>query len=96
MFKVLPKFFLKKVSCFPLSATCHGSYRDAGAALEYLDFLDENEPLDGAGVISDDDGSAISLSSDVGLEISRTEHESLAHYTLYCDLYGFSSYYQDF
>ena len=53
------------MSCFPLSATCHGSQRDAEAALEYLDFLDENEPLDGAGVISDDDGSAISLPSDV-------------------------------
>ena len=66
------------MSCFPLSATCQGSHRDAEAALEYVDFLDENEPLDGAGVISDDDGSAISLSSDGGLEISGTEGESEA------------------
>ena len=61
--------------CFPLSATCQGSHRDAEAALEYLDPLDEN---DGAGVISDDDGSAISLPSDGGLEISFTEGESEA------------------
>ena len=46
--------------------------------MEYLDFLDGNEPLDGAGVISDDDGSAISLPSDGGLEISGTEGESEA------------------
>ena len=46
--------------------------------MEYLDFLDENERLDGAGVISDDVGSAISLPSDVGLEISGTEGESEA------------------
>ena len=66
------------MSCFSLSATCHGSHRDAEAALEYLDFLDENEPLDGAGLISDDDGSAILLPSDGGLEISSTEGESKA------------------
>ena len=66
------------MSCFPLSATCHGSHRDAEAALEYLDFLDENEPLDGAGVISDDNCSAMSLASDDGLEISSTEGESEA------------------
>ena len=66
------------MSCFPLSATCQGSQRDAEAALEYLDFFDENGPLDGAGVISDDDGSAISLPSDDGLEISGTEGESEA------------------
>ena len=64
------------MSCFPLSATCHGSH--AEAALEYLDLLDENEPLDGAGVISDDDGSALSLPSDGGFEISGTEGESKA------------------
>ena len=66
------------MSCFPISASCHGSHRDAEAALEYLDFLDEKEPLDGAGVISDDDGSAISLPSDGGLEISGTDGESEA------------------
>ena len=43
--------------------------------MEYLDFLDEKEPLDGAGAISDDDGSAISLPSDGGLEIGGTESE---------------------
>ena len=46
--------------------------------MEYLDFLDENEPLDGVGVISDDDGCDISLPSDVGREISGTEGESEA------------------
>ena len=46
--------------------------------MEYLDFLDENELLDGAGMISDDDGSAISLPSDGGLEISGREGESEA------------------
>ena len=66
------------MSCFPLSAICHGSHRDAEAALEYLDFLDENEPPDGAGVISDNDGSAISLPSDDGLETCATEGESEA------------------
>ena len=66
------------MSCFPFSATCHGSHRNAEAALEYLDFLDENKPLDSTGVISDDEGSAISLQSDVGLEISGTEGESEA------------------
>ena len=39
--------------------------------------LDENEPLDGAGLISDD-GSAISLPSDGRLEISGTGGESEA------------------
>ena len=39
---------------------------------------DENEPLDGAGLISNDDSSAISLPSDGGLEISGTEGESEA------------------
>ena len=66
------------MSCFPLSASCHRSHGDAEEALEYLKFLDENKPLDGAGVISDDDGSAISLPSDDGLEISGTEVESEA------------------
>ena len=66
------------MSCFSLSATCHGSHRNAEAALEYLDFLDKNEPLDSAGLISDDDGRAISLPSDGGLEISDTEGESEA------------------
>ena len=61
-----------------LSASCHGINRDAEAALEYLDFLDENETLDGAGVISDEDDSAISLPSDCGLEISGTDGESEA------------------
>ena len=70
--------FCSKVSCFPLSVICRGSHRDAEAALEYLDFLDENEPLDGAGVISDDNGSAISLPSDGGLEVSGIEGESEA------------------
>ena len=46
--------------------------------MEYLDFLDENEPLGGAGVISNDDGSAISLPGDGGLEISSTKGESEA------------------
>ena len=58
--------------------TCHGSHRDADAALEYLDFLDENELLDGAGLISDDDGSVTLLPSDGGLEIRDTEGESEA------------------
>ena len=58
--------------------TFHESHRDAKAALKYLDFLDENEPLDGAGLISDEDGSAISLPSEVGLEISDIEGESEA------------------
>ena len=66
------------MSCLPLSVACHGSHRDVEAVLEYLDFLDENEPLDGAGVISDDDSSAISIPSDGGLEISGTEGESEA------------------
>ena len=44
----------------------------------YLDIFDENEPLDGAGVISGDNGSAISLPSDGGLKISGTEGESEA------------------
>ena len=70
--------FCSKVSCLPLSATCRGSHRDAEAALEYLNFLDENQPLDGAGVIADDDGSAISLPSDGRLETSGTEGESEA------------------
>ena len=43
-----------------------------------MDFLDEKEPLDDAGVISDDDGSAISLPCDGRLEISGTEGESKA------------------
>ena len=43
-----------------------------------MDFLDEKEPLDDAGVISDEDGSAISLSCDGRLEISGTEGESEA------------------
>ena len=66
------------MSCFLLSATCPRSHRDAEAALEYLDFLDENEPLLGDGMISDDDGSAISLPNDGGLEISGTDGESEA------------------
>ena len=66
------------MSCFPLSATCHRSHRDAEAALEYLDFLDEKKPLDDAGVISDDDGSAILLQCHGRLEISGTEGESEA------------------
>ena len=64
------------MSCFSLSATCLRSHRDAEAALKYLDFLDENEPLDGAGLISDDDGSYILLLSDDGLEISGTQGKS--------------------
>ena len=63
MFKFLSKF-RSKVSCFslslslslPLSATCDGSDRDAEAGLEYLYVLDDNEPLDGAGLISDSNG----------------------------------------
>ena len=70
--------FCSKVSCFSLPATCHRSHWDTEAALEYLDFLDKNEPLDGAGMISDNDGSAISLQSNGGLEINRTEGESKA------------------
>ena len=54
------------------------SHRDAEANLECPDFLDENEPLDGSRLISDDDGNAISLPSDGGLEISGTEVESEA------------------
>ena len=69
MFKFLPKLLLKG-ELFPslsdLSATCHGSHRD------------ENELLDGTGVISDDNGSAISLPNDGWLEISGTEGESEA------------------
>ena len=66
------------MSCFPLSAICHGSHRGAEAALECLDFLEENESLGGAGVISDNDGRVISLPSDGGLEISGTEGETEA------------------
>ena len=66
------------MSCFPLSAICHGSHRDAEAALEYLDFLEENKPLDGAGVISDDDGNIISLPSDGEIKISGIEGETEA------------------
>ena len=77
MFKFLPKF-LPKGELFPSLSGLSQSHRDAEAALEYLDFLDENEPLDGAGVISDDYGSAISLPSDGGLEISGREVESEA------------------
>ena len=43
---------------------------DAEAAFEYLHFLAENEPLGGDGLISDDNGSAISLRIDGGLEIT--------------------------
>ena len=64
--------------CFTLAATCQGSHRDVEAALEYLDFFDKKELLDSAGVISDDDGNAISLPSDGGLEFSDTEGESEA------------------
>ena len=73
------RIFCSKVSCFPLSATCHGSHRDAEAALKKLEFLDEKEPLDDAGVISEDDGSAISLPCDGWLENSGTEGESEAN-----------------
>ena len=54
------------------------SHRAAEAALEYLDFLDENEQLDGAGLISDDNGTEILLPSDCRLEISGTGGESEA------------------
>ena len=37
--------FCSKVSCFSLPATCQGSHRYAEATLEYLNFLDQNEPL---------------------------------------------------
>ena len=43
-----------------------------------MEFFDEKEPLDDAGVISDDDGSAILLACDGRLEISSTESESEA------------------
>ena len=43
-----------------------------------MDFLDEKEPLDDAGVISDGDGSAILPPSDGRLEISGTEGKSEA------------------
>ena len=43
-----------------------------------MDFLDENEPLDGTGLISDDDCSAILLPSDGGLEISGKEGDGEA------------------
>ena len=46
--------------------------------MEYLDFLDENEPLDGAGLICDNNGTEILLPSDCRLEISGTEGESEA------------------
>ena len=46
--------------------------------MEFLDFFDEKEQVDGAGAISDDDGSPILLPSDGGLEISGTEGESEA------------------
>ena len=46
--------------------------------METLDFLDEKEPLDDAGVISDYDGSAISPPCDGRLEISGTEGKSEA------------------
>ena len=66
MFKFLPKFLLKGELFLSLSATCHRSHRDEEAALEYLDFLDENEQLDGAGL------SALSRPSDGGLAICGT------------------------
>ena len=66
------------MSCFSLSLTCHGSHRDGKAALKYMDFLDKNEPLDNAGLISDDDGSANFLPRDGGLEIRGREGESEA------------------
>ena len=47
--------------------------------MEYLDFFDENEPLDGAGLMSVDDDNAISLLSDSGLEVSGTEGENEAN-----------------
>ena len=50
------------MSCFSLSASCHGSHRNAEAALEYLHFLDENELLDGAGLISDNATKDLTLS----------------------------------
>ena len=68
--------FLKCELFLSLSATCHRCHRDAEAALEYLDSLDENEPLDGAGVISAYDGSVILLPSDGRLAVSGTEGES--------------------
>ena len=77
-FKLLPNFLLKDELFLSLSATCHGSHRDEEAALEYLDFLDENEPLDRAGMIADDDGRTSLLPSDGGLEISGTEGETEA------------------
>ena len=43
-----------------------------------MDFLDEKEPFDDAGVISDNDGSASSLPCDGRLESSGTEGESEA------------------
>ena len=62
--RLLVQFFFtapfSKVGSFSLSANCHGSHKDVEGALEYLDFLDENGPLDtndGNGLISDDDDS---------------------------------------
>ena len=48
----------------------------AEAALEYIDFLDEDEPLDGNGLVSENDGSTISLPIDGRLEISGKEDEN--------------------
>ena len=63
------------MNCFSRSPTCHGSHRDE-ATSEYLDFLDKNEPLDGAGLISDDGSSSILLQSDGGLHNCGTPGES--------------------
>ena len=50
---------------------------NAQAALEYLDFLDENELLDGAGVISDANAFAISLLTECESEAKSRDGKSL-------------------
>ena len=62
--------------CAPLAKTLLPF--SVSRALEYLDFVDQTEPLDGAGLFSNKDGSAIciSLPSDGGLEFSGTESKS--------------------
>ena len=62
-----------------LSANCRRSHMAAEAALAYLDFLGENEPLDSDGLSSGDDGSDISLGNDDGPDMSGSEGESDAN-----------------
>ena len=74
--QVLAKIFAQRWAASLSERLFTEAIWDAEAALEYLDFLDENEPLDGAWVISDDGGSANSFPSDGGLEIRPLQKKS--------------------